>query len=195
MLGVTFDNGFSCNTHIKNICKKASNKLHALARVCKFMGQHKRRVIMKAFIESQFGYCPLIWIFHGNRTLNNVMNRIQERALRLVYYDETSSYEELLSKDGSFTIHDRNLQKLAIEIYKFHNCLGPDILNDIFKIKTHNYDVRNDTIFESRKVNSVYNGTETVSYRVQKTWNIIPDHIKTLPTVIEFKKKNQTLET
>ena len=83
----------------------------------------------------------------------------------------------------------RNLQKLAIEIYKFHNGLGPDILNDIFKIKTHSYDVRNDTIFESRKVNSVYNGTETVSYRAQKSWNIIPDHIKTLPTVIEFKKK------
>jgi len=189
MLGVTFDNGFSCNTHIKNICKKASNKLHALARVCKFMGQHKRRIIMKAFIESQFGYCPLIWIFHGNRTLNNVMNRIHERALRLVYYDETSSYEELLSKDGSFTIHDRNLQKLAIEIYKFHNGLGPDILNDIFKIKTRNYDVRNHTIIESRNVNTVYNGTETISYRAQKTWNMIPDHIKTLPTFIEFKRK------
>ena len=117
------------------------------------------------------------------------MNKLQERALRLVYSDETSSYDQLLSKDGSFTIHERNLQKLAIEVYKFKNGFGPDIMNDIFKTKTHNYDSRNDTIFVPKKINSVYNGTETVSYRAQKTWDIIPEGIKTLPTFTEFKKK------
>ena len=50
---------------------------------------------MKAFIESQFGYCPLVWAFHGNRTLNNTINGIQERALRLVYTDYHSSYDEI----------------------------------------------------------------------------------------------------
>ena len=56
------------------------------------MTQHQRRTVMKAFIDSQFGYCPLVWIFHGNRTLNNTINKIQERALRLVYKDYHSTY-------------------------------------------------------------------------------------------------------
>ena len=70
---------------------------------------------MKAFTESQFGYCPLVWIFHGNRTLNNTMNGIQEGALRLVHTDHNSSYE-LLEKDGSGRIHHRNLQRLATNL-------------------------------------------------------------------------------
>ena len=118
LLGVTFDNDFSCITHVKNMCKKASKKLHALYRVCKYITLYQRRTIMKAFIESQFGYCSLVWIFHGNRTLNNTMNNIQERALCLVYTDYSSSYDQLLAKDGSYRIHHRNLQRLVIEIYK-----------------------------------------------------------------------------
>ena len=116
LLGVTLDNDFSCKTHVKNMCKKANKKLHALYRVCKYITQTQRRVIMKAFIESQFGYCPLVWVFHGNRTLNDTMNKIQERALRLVYNDHHSTYDQLLEKDCSYSIHHRNLQRLAIEI-------------------------------------------------------------------------------
>ena len=178
-----------CKSHIRNICQKASKKLHALFRVCKFMTQQKRRIIMKAFIESQFGYCPLIWIFHGNRALNNVMNKIQERALRLVYSDERSSYEDLLTKDGSYTIHHRNLQTLATEIYKFKHNVGPTILNDIFKLETNNYNLRNDLILETNNLNSVYNGTETVSYRAMKTWDMVPEEIKISQALCKFKRK------
>ena len=63
---------------------------------------------MKSFIESQFGYCPLVWMFHS-RSLNNRINHIHERALRIVYKDYYSSFEELLEKDKSFTIHERNI--------------------------------------------------------------------------------------
>ena len=72
---------------------------------------------MKAFIESQFNYCPLR-MFHGNRGLNNAMNKIHERTLRLVYSNTSSTYDELLEKDKSFKIHHRNLQKLAVEILR-----------------------------------------------------------------------------
>ena len=50
-----------------------------------------------------------------------------------------SSYGQLLAQDGSFRIHYRNLQRLAIEIYKFNNNLGPEILNDIFVANSSNY--------------------------------------------------------
>ena len=186
LLGVTFDNDFSCITHVKNMCKKASKKLHALYRVCKYITLHQRRTIMRAFIESQFGYCSLVWIFHGNRTLNNTMNNIQERVLRLVYTDYSSSYDQLLAKDGSYRIHHRNLQRLAIEIYKFKNNIGHEILHDIFEESSNIYNTRSDKILNTRNVKSVFNGTETVSYRAQKTWDIVPNNIKTASSLNEF---------
>ena len=61
-----------------------------------FMTQSKRKIIRKAFIESQFNYCPLVWMFHGNRGLSDAMNKIHEQALRLVYSNTSSTYDELL---------------------------------------------------------------------------------------------------
>ena len=81
------------------------------------MSLEKRRTLMKAFIESQFNYCPLIWMLHS-RALNNKINHIREKALRTVYFACNSSFFELLGKHGTFKIHQRNVQKLAIEIYK-----------------------------------------------------------------------------
>ena len=83
------------------------------------MNTHKLRILMKTFIESQFNYCTLVWMFH-RRTLNNRINQLHERALRLVYKND-HSFEELLNKDNSLSIHHRNLQKLVTEIYKVKN--------------------------------------------------------------------------
>ena len=86
-----------------------------MVRISQFMDKGKLRVLMKAFIESQLGYFPLIWMHHS-RTLNNKINKLHERALRLVHKDHISTFEELLLQDESFTIHHRNLQKLATEM-------------------------------------------------------------------------------
>ena len=86
---------------------------------------------MKAFIMSQSSYCPLVWMCHS-RTLNNKINKLHERALRLVYDDRQSTFEELLNIDKSVTIHHRNLQVLATELYKVHHRLAPERLNNIF---------------------------------------------------------------
>ena len=134
LLGIKLDNKLTFNEHVQDLCKKASKKLHALARVSKFMTLKQRRLIMHSFIFSQFGYCPLVWMFH-NRTLNNRINKIHERALRLVYNDDESSFENLLLKDNSFTIHERNIQTLAIELYKVVNHLSPKIMDFIFPLK------------------------------------------------------------
>ena len=77
-------------TMLITYAKKASLKLNALARIAPFMNVTKKRSIMKSFIESQFGYCPLIWTFRS-RGLSNKINRIHERALRIRYNDKSSS--------------------------------------------------------------------------------------------------------
>ena len=87
---------------------------------------------MKSFVASQFGYCPLIWMFHS-RCLNNKMNSIHERALRITYQDRISTFQELLNT--SVSIHHRNLQALATEMFKNHRCLSPNILREILRPK------------------------------------------------------------
>ena len=115
ILGVIFDNKLNFNTHVSKLCKKAGQKIHALARISNFMSLNQRKLIMNAFISSQFSYCLLIWKCHS-RSLNARINKIHERALRIVYNDSNYSFEELLVKSGSIRIHHRNLQILATEI-------------------------------------------------------------------------------
>ena len=75
ILGVYFDNKLNFNTHLTKLCKKAGQKLHALARVSNFMSINQRKMIMNAFIRSQFSYCPLIWMCHS-RTIHSIINNI-----------------------------------------------------------------------------------------------------------------------
>ena len=93
--GVSIDNELKLDKHVSNVIKKANSKLSALSRVTKSMTLEKKRTLYKAFFESQFKYFPLTWMFHGHET-NYKINRLQERALRLIYNDHISSFEKLL---------------------------------------------------------------------------------------------------
>ena len=101
LLGITIDKDLKFDDHVNSLCKKAWQKLNVLARLAPYMNVEKRRLIMKAFIESQFGCCPLVWIFHS-RSINNKINQIQERALRITYNNKSSSFQDLLDKDHCY---------------------------------------------------------------------------------------------
>ena len=141
LLGITIDHKLTFNEHVENLCIKANQKLHALARISNYMSQDKLRIIMKAFVTSQFGYCPLVWMFHS-RKLNNRINTIQERALRLVYKDKISNFQKLLEIDNSVTIHEKVLQILVTEIFKTKKNLSPEIMNSIFIQRNIPYSLR-----------------------------------------------------
>ena len=163
LLGIKFDNSLCFDDHVSGICRKASNKLNALARVASYMNFDQRRVVMKAFITSQFGYCPLVWMFHS-RKLNNCINRIHERALRITYKDYISSFKDLLKKDKSVSIHQRNLQVLVTEIFKTKKGLNPIIMTEIFKFTESSYNFRDSSSLERTNVKTVKYGTEPLSW-------------------------------
>ena len=188
LLGVTIDNKLNFTEHISKMCNKASSKLHALARISNYISTQKLRILMKAFFESQFSYCPLVWMFHS-RTLNNRINRLHERALRMVYKDQHLTFEQLLEKDNSFTVHHRNLQKLATEIYKIINNESPLIMKQIFPTTLNPYNLRNNNPFITTNVHSVYNGTETISHRGPQIWALVPNEIKNSKSSTEFKRR------
>ena len=162
---------------INNICKRASQKVNALARIGPYMNMQKRIIMMKSFITSQFAYCPLIWMFHS-RPLNNKIKSINEKSLRITYQDHISTFQELLNKDNSVSIHHRNLQALATEMFKIHRGLSPDILREIFVPKISLYNLRRNNTFERRQVHSVYHGTESLSFLGPEIWDLVPLELK-----------------
>ena len=189
LLGIKIDSNLTFHDHIISLCSKANKKLSALSRVSKYMGINKRRILMKSYIFSQFNYCPLVWMCHS-RNLNNKINRIQERALRIVYRDYKSSFKELLQKDKSITIHQKNLQYLAIEIYKVKMGISPKIMNEIFRFsKNYVCSLRSGIQLKKSSINTVQFGSESTVYLRSKIWELIPENIKSSESVGIFKSK------
>ena len=78
LLGVTFESKLKFEKHIITIYQRANRKLNALARLTPYMELEKRLMLMNAFFNSQFNYCPVIWMCHS-RASNNKINRLHER--------------------------------------------------------------------------------------------------------------------
>ena len=95
---------------------------------------------MNAFFKSQFNYCSLIWMCHSCEN-NNKINRLHERCLRITCNDKRPSFNALLEKDGSVSIHERNIKFLVTEMFKVSKNLAPPQLHEIFKLKDQPHSV------------------------------------------------------
>ena len=145
LLVVNIDRNLKFNHYILKQCKKAGRKLSALTRV--FMSLRRRRVLVKSFIESQFACCPLARMY-CDKTSDNRINYLHERALRTVYNGNVSTFEKLLGKDNSVTIHVRNQRILATELYKTKESLAAPIMHEIFEQRNIQYNLRSQTDFQ-----------------------------------------------
>ena len=185
LLGISFDKNINMKDHIKLICNQAGKKLNALARISHYLDEHKRKLLMNAFITSQFNYCPIIWMF-CQRKSNNSINRIHERALRIAYNDYTSDFETLLCKDNSVTIHHRNIQALALEIYKTMHGFNPAFMKDVFCLDRHIHTTRNKQLSYPNPRTVSY-GLESFGYKATQIWRCIPHDIQITSNINAFK--------
>ena len=175
--------GITINSDLTN--KFLTNAIHYAE--LQIMSLEKRRIVMKTFFKSQFNYCPLIWILHS-RTFHIKTNRLHKRALRIVYSNYKSSFNTLLEKDSSFSIHHRNIQSLAIEIYKFCHGLSPAIMGDIIKLnRPPTYSLKTRQELYSRNPKTARYGTETISFLTPKIWATVPQNIKNCASLSSFK--------
>ena len=91
-------------------------------------------------------------MFHS-RSSEHKINKLNERALRLVYDDNPKlSFDELLAKDNSVTIHQRNLQLLATEIFKVKQGLSTGLTDEIFQFIDKPYKFRNNSILYRKEI-------------------------------------------
>ena len=145
-----------------------------MARLVKILPFERKRLLTKAFVESQFSYCPLIWML-SSRQMNDKINHIQERALRLVYSDYTTSFGDLLIRDESVSIHHRNIQRVAIEMVKATNDLCPEMIKYHFSKRCSS---KSKATFESPNINTVYKGEYSLRWFGPIVWDsMIPEKI------------------
>ena len=131
LLRTAIDRDLKFDKHVLKLCSKANQKLNALSRIAKLLSFNKRRTLFKAFEESHFKYCSIVWMFHIRRT-NSKCNRLHDRAVRIVYDDDVSTFHQLLAIGKSFCIHHENVQRLLIEIYKVLHDISVNILKELF---------------------------------------------------------------
>ena len=126
-------------------------------------------------------------MFHS-RQLNNRISKIQERALRLVYKNRKLTFDDLLKRDNSVTIHQRNLQMLATEIFKVKKSLAPEIMAEVFERKEPHYNLRSEAShFKKENIKSANCGMQSVRHLGPKICNIVPQNIKESNSLNEFK--------
>ena len=143
-------------------------KLNALARIALFIGLPKRGIFMSVFLNFQRSYCPLIWMCQCGKN-NGKINRLHERCLCIIYNDKQSSLSELLEKDGSVSIHMRNIQSMTTEMFFVGRNLSPPIINDTFtQTDNSRYNLRQIFEFSRVMVKPVYHGSDNVSFLVLK---------------------------
>ena len=138
-------------------------------------------------IKSQFAYCLLVWIFCFRQS-NNLINKVHERALKLIYQDDCN-FEVLLEKQHNFSIHQRNLQVLMTEIYKILNGIAPSIMNSLFTFCLNQHNLKNFQELSTEKRNTVNYGPKTVTYRVPIIWANLPSEYKLVVSLTAFKSK------
>ena len=188
LLGIKVDCGLKFENYLDGVIKKASNKINAFSRVAPFMNLLKKKMFMNYFFKSQFSYCPLVWMCHS-RTINNEINHLHERCLRVIYNDKISSFKELLERDGSVPIHNRNLQILTTGMFKVYNNIALSIFTQIFNKRNPNYQLRHTSHYSIPPGRSVYDGTERLLFLSSKIWDTFPTELKNVKSLNAFKSR------
>ena len=191
LLGLTIDNQLTFKDHVDMLCSTANYKLHALRRITKYLTPVKVRLLYNAFINSQFNYASVIWMFCRKKDYLKI-EKIQYKALKIIY-NSNESYEALLTRNNEVSIHQKHLRALATEIYKSLADINPDFMKPYLIIKEMPYNLRNGCTLKLLSANSTYYGINSVLFRACLMWNRLPVSVKQSQSLLEFKSKIKTL--
>ena len=115
VLGVTLDDRLTFTEHISICCSKAARQLNALSRISRYLDISSCSLLFNSFVKSNFNYCPLVWHFCG-KVNNGKIEKIQQRALKIIYKDRVSSYDDFMSKAHVSTMLNRRLHWILCEV-------------------------------------------------------------------------------
>ena len=190
LLGVTLDYKLNFDVHISIMCKKIGRQINVLKRIGQYLPIGCRKIIYQCFIQSNFNFCPIIWHFCSVSNTKK-LEKLNCRALRLVYKDYTSSYESLLAADSSVSLHLQRQRALAEEVYKILEKQRPSYLLNLVRKKETSYNLRRKNVCIDN-FNSIKYGKKSFSYEASKIWNDLPNYIREAKNFKTFRKLLRT---
>ena len=123
-----------------------------------------------------------------SRTSNNMINRLHERLVRIILNDYSSDFNILLENNNDICNQHRNIQALLIEVFKIKNELAPPIVESVSNKRFNTYNLRNFQEFAAERKRTVWYGLETLSYRYPKLWYLLPESLKEMNSLSQFKR-------
>ena len=186
LLGVKIDPLLNFDEHVKTICLKASRQANALGRISKYLTLKSRQAIYHTFILSNFNFCPLVWHFCSKENTQK-LEKVNYRALRFVYRDFDTSYEDLLKRSKACSLELSRIKMVAIETFKILYNIGPVYMKDFVTEKKNSYHFRYNKLLDIPRTKTVRYGTNSFKNLAATTWNSLPDHLPTVTSLNQFK--------
>ena len=122
-----------------------------------------------------------------SRTANKRIDKLHERALKLVYDDYETSFSNLFAIDGSFIVHQTNIETLLLEMYKIKHNLSESCLKDLFSVVNGNYNLRSQSDFGVPDINTVFYDANSIRYFESVIWNSLPHDLRNICDFDLFK--------
>ena len=187
LLGVDIDYQLNFDHHISNLCRKAGQQLNVLKRLSPFLSRLNKLTIFHTFILSNFNYCPLAWHFCSESN-SKKLEKIQERALRFVYDDFKSTYEELLYRANIPCLHIKRIRTMAVETFRILNDMSPPVLSDLVRIRDcSSYNFRYQNVLQVPQVRTTKYGKKSFRFAAAVLWNSFPDNFRQVSSFNQFK--------
>ena len=177
LLGVKIDGQLTFEPHVKEVCKKTSQKTKALLRIRSYLNQ-KQTLLVNSYILSAFNYCPLIWMF-CSKTAHELISTTHRRALCTKTNEFSLPLGALLNECNTVSIHTRSLRLLVVEVYKALNQLSPEIMWNTFNEYSSGYNFRRVSSLLAPRIRAV-KGANSFDFRATLAWNNLPASVKLL---------------
>ena len=177
LLGLYIDSKLKFDEHVSKLCKKAAFHVNAMRRISKYLDTKSLLKLFHAFIRSNFQYANVVWHFTSNASTLK-MEKLQRRALQVVYNNYVLSYNELLVKAKIPSLYVSRIKTIATETYKCINKINPKFLHDLFQVNETEYLLRDQHRVVKPKVSTTTHGLNSFSFEASKIWNDLPCNIK-----------------
>ncbi|KAL9950755.1 hypothetical protein ACROYT_G043312, partial [Oculina patagonica] len=193
LLGVTLDNRLKFDAHIADICRKVGGHVNALNRLKNILPCKTKEALYRAFIFPYFTYCSQVWHHCGTRNAIK-LEKVNERALRLIYKDNSTSYQTLLEWIGlNNTLETRRIQDMLITINSCFQGRAPVKIGRLINVRRSSYNLRGANVLTLPKANSTKYGLKRFSYYAAKQWNGLPENIRCLAGTKDFIRNIRNL--